>query len=468
MNTVDLLLQGGKVVNNRGVRQADLVIHMGKIAAMLEPGCHRDWILPARETLDISGKFVLPGVIDVHGHHREPGFTHKEDILSATGAAAAGGVTVSVGMPNVNPPPNNLETLREILQLYQRKSIVDYNMNPAATRIDEIPRLAEEGILAFKLFMIRDTGRTYPHMPGIGLHHHGDLYRVFQAVAETGLPLMVHPHDQDLMETLEQEYQGRYGRDYLSYARAFSAHQGIFWDTAVAALLRLQEATGVHLHILHVITPGMIEMIRRARERGSNVTCEVNAWGLFLGGNWEIIEEKGPYALGFFIPPDHLEKIWGALKSGVIDILTSDHTPHTTEEKEVGWKDMWKAPGGTPQIQFYLSLLLDEVNRGRLKLEDAVRILSYRSAEIFGLLPDKGEISVGSDADLVIVDLEKTETLSNEQVLSRCGWTPYHGKTVKGIPELTMVRGKIVARNGKVTAQPGTGRQARPCGAGGS
>ena len=151
---------------------------------------------------------MLPGAIDVHSHHREPGFTHKEDIVTATLAAAAGGVTTSFAMPNVEPPPNTAERLSRMFELYAEAAIVDWNVNPAATVLDELPAMATMGIAAFKVFMVVDTGRSYPHMPGIGVHDHGELYRIFDRVAATGLPLMVHPHDQELMSAIEQTYLG--------------------------------------------------------------------------------------------------------------------------------------------------------------------------------------------------------------------------------------------------------------------
>ena len=193
---VDLLLKGGIVVTEGGgVVRADVAVSGEKIVSITAPGETNQ----AKRVVDIGGLHLLPGLIDMHSHHREPGFTHKEDLITATKCCAAGGVTVSVGMPNVSPSPTTAAILKDIFALYKQKAIVDYNMNPAATVLEEIPRLAAMGILAFKIFMVVDTGRSYPHMPGIGVHDHGKLLSIFQAVQKTGLPLMVHPHDQALM-----------------------------------------------------------------------------------------------------------------------------------------------------------------------------------------------------------------------------------------------------------------------------
>jgi dihydroorotase len=448
----DLLVRGGRVWTPGGIVAADVAVAGEKVAAVAAPGA----LSEAKTTIDASGKFVIPGLVDTHTHHRDPGFTHKEDLTTATRAAAAGGVTLTVGMPNVNPPTTTVERFRTLVEDGRSKAIVDFNHNPSGTDPDEIPKLAAEGCLAFKIFMVKDTGRDYPHMPGIGLHHHGQLFRCFEAVAATGLPLMVHPHDQDLMDELEQRYWRRGDRSPQAYAKAYRDYEGIIWDTAIATLIRFQKAAGTRLHILHMSTPGGLELVRRAKEEGRAVTCEVNPWALFLA-TWENVEKMGPYCLGFWVPDEHVEALWRGIEDGTIDVVGTDHAPHTREEKEIGWQDMWKSPGGEPQIPDYLRLFLDEVNRGRITLDRVVRLAAYNPARIFGVYPRKGVIQPGADADLVIVDLEREETIRNETTYTKVGWTPYHGRKVKGAPVMTLVRGKIVMENGNVLGKPGDG-----------
>ncbi|MBI4482718.1 MAG: dihydroorotase family protein [Acidobacteria bacterium] len=454
MAQVDLLIRGGHVWTPGGFVDLDLAVHQGRIVGLHEPGQVRD----ASEILNADGQHVLPGLMDTHTHQREPGFTHKEDFITATRAAAAGGVTLSVGMPNVNPPTNTAERLQELIAVAKKKVLVDFNHNPAGTIPSEIPKLAKLGCLAYKVFMVRDTGRDYPHMPGIGIDHHGQLLDIFEAVGETGLPLMVHPHDQQLMDTIEQRYWKRGEYDPRAYARAYRDYEGIIWDTAIGLLLRLQKATGTRLHILHMSTPGGLEMVRRAKDAGQQVTCEVNPWAVFLGNSWERVEKMGPYILGFWVPDGHAEELWKGILDGTIDLVGTDHAPHTREEKEVGWENMWKSPGGEPQIQDYLSLFLTEVNAGRIPLDTLVRLTSYNPARIFGVYPRKGTIQVGSDADLVLVDLKQEKVISNQETYTKCGWTPYDGRRVKGVPTCTLVRGKIVMKEGKVVGEPGYGQ----------
>jgi dihydroorotase len=453
----DLAITGGTVVTAGGRTRADVAIRDGRIAAIVEPGTPLD----AVETLEASDKHLLPGAVDVHSHHREPGFTHKEDIVTATSACAAGGVTTSFAMPNVQPPPNTAERLDATMDLYRARAIVDWNINAAGTVPEEIPALAERGIAAFKVFMVVDTGRDYPHMPGIGVHDHGKLLEIFETVGETGLPLMVHPHDQALMTHIEEQFWARGERDALAYAKAYAAHDGIIWDTAAALLLRLQRATGTPLHLLHTQTTGVVEQLRAAKAAGQRVSAELNPWAVFLGNDWKNIERWGSYALSYYVPEKNTEPLWQALRDGTIDLVSTDHAPHTREEKEPGWTDGWKAHTGTPSTQFYVPMFLDAACRGLLSLERVVELVSTAPARVFGL-ERKGRIEVGADADLAVVDLDAELEIRDEIVLSKIGWTPYAGRRVRGVVDTTLVRGRVVYREGQVVGAPGWGRQAVP------
>jgi dihydroorotase len=455
--TVDLVVSGGTVVLPTGRVAADVCIRDGRIAALLAPGAS----VSAASSLDATGKYLLPGLVDVHSHHREPGYTDKEDIVTATSACAAGGVTTTFAMPNVDPPPNTAERLQTMLDLYAEKSIVDYNVNAAGTIPSQIPALAEMGIAAFKVFMVVDTGRDYPHMPGIGVHDHGELFTIFRHVADTGLPLMVHPHDQSLMAAIEQAFWDRGERDFRAYARAYASFDGVIWDTAVALLLRLQRATGTRLHVLHTQTEGVVNLLRAAKGAGQAVSAEINPWALFLGNEWANIERLGSYALSYYVPERNTPILWEALNDSTIDLVSTDHAPHLREEKEPGWTDGWKAHTGTPSVQFYLPLLLDAHARGLISLERIADAVSAAPARLFGL-GHKGRIEIGADADIVVVDLASQHVITDEEVLSKCGWSPYAGRSTNGMVAATISRGDVVFTDGHVVGQPGRGRQAQP------
>ncbi len=334
--------------------------------------------------------------------------------------------------------------------------MIDYNVNASAVLIDEIPELAERCSLAYKLFMVVDTDRSYPHMPGIGLHEHGGLYERMQSVKATGLPLMVHPHDQSLMDSIEKQYSARGERDFRAYAKAYAHDDGVIWDTAVGVLLRLQEATGVRLHLLHTQTHRVVEMLRVAKAAGRPVSLEVNPWCFWLDNDWANIERLGSYALSYYVAPHHAEAVYAGFLDGTVDIMATDHAPHLREEKEPGWT----AHTGTPSTQFYLSLLLTDVAAGKLSYERLADATATRPAKLFGLYPRKGAIRVGADADIVLVDLKKKKTITDAEVLSKCGWSPYAGQKVQGVPVYTFLRGEAIYDDGTFAVRDGFGRQA--------
>jgi dihydroorotase len=456
--TLDVVIRGAKTVFEDGVRDADLGLEGGRIAAVTDAGKAPQ----GKREIDAHGLVALPGLIDMHSHHREPGFSHKEDLAAIGRQCAVGGVTTSVAMPNVSPPPTTTANLDAMLELYRQRAMVDYNVNASGVELAEIPKLAERGILAFKIFMVVDTGRSYPHMPGIGLHKHGELYERMRAVKATGLPLMVHPHDQALMDAIEREYWDRGERDFRAYAKAYAHDDGVIWDTAVAVLLRLQEATGVRLHLLHTQTKRVVEMLRVAKAGGRQVTAEVNPWCFWLGNDWSNIERLGSYALSYYVAPHHADAVYAGFRDGIVDIMATDHAPHLREEKEPGWTDGWKAHTGTPSEQFYLSLLLTDVAAGKLSYERLADATATRPAKLFGLYPRKGAIRVGADADIVLVDPAERRTIRDEDVLSKCGWTPYAGRDIQGLARYTFLRGEAIYDDGRLAVRAGFGRQAVP------
>jgi dihydroorotase (multifunctional complex type) len=454
--SIDRRIAGGTVMAPNGPVVADVLIAEGKIAGLVSAEVGAGFDVP---TEDATGKHVLPGMIDVHVHTREPGYTHKEDIYTTSLQAAAGGVTTMFGMPNLEPPTTTLERLEEVLDLYREKSIVDYNHNPAATDAAEVRRMNDTEIRAYKIYMVVDTGRTYPHPAGTGMHDHGHLLQMMDTIAGSGKRFIIHPHDQALMDYIEGEYLARGENTPEGYASAYAARDGVIWDTAIDVVLRLAEASGCPIHIAHMQTARSIEAVRRAKSRGIDVTCEVNHWAPFLS-TWEDVQQQGPYALSYWVPDEGRAAVWEGLRDGTIDMLASDHAPHTREEKEVGWKEMWSAHTGTPGIQYYYPLALDAAVRGAISLERVVDAAAYQPAKAFGLDTSKGQITVGYDADLVVADLDQPWTITNAGVLSKIGWTNYDGRTISAHVDTTYLRGEPVFENGEVVGKPGQGRLA--------
>jgi dihydroorotase len=457
----DLIVTGGTVYTPDGpVVGGQVCVRGEKIAAInAEP----DASLSAVDVIDARGLLVLPGAIDTHSHHRDPGFTYKEDVTSATSAAALGGVTTSIGMPNVDPPTVTPERYAALIEDQQRRAIVDFNHNPAPTMTEHVHELAQMGALGFKVYMVVDSKRSYPHMPGLGIHDHAHLHRIFEAVADSGRVLMVHPNDQALLHVFEERAWAGGDFSFKNYAYTEAGQGGVVWNVAVAVLLELQRATSAPLHVLHMMNPGMIDLVAHAKDRGGDVTSEVNPFALFLS-DLDAISHLGPFALGRCIPRDWVDALYEAIRDGTIDVLGSDHAPHSIAEKEIGWENMWKAPSGTPQLQHYLPRLLTETKTGRLTIEDVVRITATNPARRFGLYPKKGVLAVGSDADMAIVNMTDPILIRNAEVLSRAGYTPYHGERLIGVPKFTTVRGQVVAAEGVVTVSPGYGDFTPPVG----
>ncbi|NJD27385.1 MAG: amidohydrolase family protein [Chloroflexi bacterium] len=456
----ELIVRSRRILTPEGWRDGAIVVRDGRIAEIAAPENEP----PADRRVDAVDQVVVPGLIDSHVHLRDPGFTDKEDYTSGTRAAAAGGVTTVLDMPNVQPPTTTAERLTAHFANAATKSIVDFGHNAAATIPEEIHGLAAAGATAFKVFMMADVGRDYPHMPGVAVADHATLLQICEQVAATGRPLFVHCHDQSIYELFVQRAWQTWGRDYRSYARAWREGEGLVVDSGVSTMLLLQRETGVRLHILHLSTIGGVRMIAQAKAEGRQVTAEVNPHALFVANSWNNLEKLGPYVLGMWIPDHHAAAIREATLNGIADVIGTDHSPHTLAEKEQGWTDMYATPGGSPIIQHYLSLFLTEVNRGAFTLERVVELCSTAPAKLLDLYPRKGAITPGADADLVVIDMDREMVIRAAESYYKCGWTNLEGRAVKGVPVMTVLRGRVIFEDGEVTAEPGYGQLVRPKG----
>ena len=454
----DLVVKSSIIITPAGRVSGQVAVRDEKIVAILSP----EEGAPAKKTIDAGDSPVIPGLVDTHCHFRDPGYTHKEDYYHGTVAAAAGGVTTVFDMPNVDPPTTTADRLKAHLENAQSKAVVDFGHNASGVVPENIKELAEAGATAFKVWMMKDIGRDYPHPPGTSLTNDAMLYRVFEEVAETGLPLYIHPHNHDLYELFVQRSQEQWGMDFRSYARALRGGNGIVLNTAIATILQMQRSAGTKLHVLHLSTRAGVEMVAEAKAAGRPVTAEANPFAMFVTNDWEKIEKRGPFALGFWVPEEDNPSMWQAILDGTIDVIGSDHGPHTREEKEVGWDDMYTAPGGSPMIEQYLRLMLTEVNSGRLTLERVVEMCSSSPAKLTGFYGKKGAIIPGADADFVVLDMDHEEVLHAADSHYMCGWMSSENLPSKGRPQMTILRGKVIMEDGNVTAARGSGQLLRP------
>lgn len=443
--TPDLLITGGTVVSGEASIAADVAVKDGLVMAVGAPGT-----LPAGvEILDASGQFVLPGAIDVHVHFREPGYTHKEDWESGTAAAAMGGTTTVFEMPNTHPPTRSVTELRQ-KQEAARKAYVDYGIYGllAEDNIGELQGLIDGGVNAFKCFM----GNTFGNLPSPST---GAMLEGFEIIAPSGLRIALHAETASIMAWRQKRLVEAGRNDPLAH---IAARPAVVAAEAVARAAILAEWTGARVHVLHISSALELGPLRDAKARGVDMT----------GGTcpcYLLLDSRDYARLGSVIrvnPPvreaSDSEAIWRALQDGTVDLVETDHAPHTPEEKTK--PVIWEADCGFPGVETQMPLMLNQVSRGRITLEHYVRISAENPAKRFGLWPAKGRIAAGAHADIAIVDMNRTETIRAAALHSKGKITPFEGETVAGVPVHTLVRGRFVQRDRRlVTDAKGHGRQ---------
>ena len=426
-----MLIRQGLVVLPEGLARLDIRTSGEKIAALAEH------LAPeaGEEVIDAGGRLVLPGLIDSHVHFREPGGTHKEDFLTGTQAALAGGVTTILDMPNTQPPTVNRERLAEKAALAAEKAVVDYGFYLGATESNvEEAATASDAAVALKLYMGSSTGSLL-------VTEFAPLYRHFSTFP-LHKPIVVHAEDEQSLKY----FAALHPRDHNHARPALSA------QIAVSRALAIAEKTGRALHIAHTTTARELELIREAKQKGVHVTCEVTPLHLFLS-------EEDQHRLGNFgkvNPPLRSESDRAALWThfDTIDTIATDHAPHTRAEKNQPYE---QAPSGMPGVQTMLPLLLTAASEGMVTLNEIVKRCVVHPARIFGL-KTKGALEIGKDADIVLVNPRVEYELTDEQMLSKCGWTPFAGRTVTGRIEQVFLRGSLACERGRFLLKPGSGK----------
>jgi dihydroorotase len=439
----DLVLRGGTVVTGRGRFRADVAIKDGLVLAVGNAP------VEAREEVDVGGLHVLPGAIDVHVHFREPGYTHKEDWGTGSAAAAMGGTTTVFEMPNTHPPTRSAEELRA-KQEAARKSCVDFGIYGllAEDNLDELEGLIAAGTNAFKCFM----GNTFGNLPSPST---GAMLEGFEIIARHGLRISLHAETASIMAHRQEKLMRAGRNDALAH---LDARPAIVAVEAVGRAAALAEWTGARIHVLHISSAAELVPLAEAKRRGVDVTGETCPCYLLL--------DSRDYArLGSVIrvnPPvreaSDSAAIWEALASGAVDMIATDHAPHTPEEKTR--PVIWQADCGFPGVETQMPLMLNEVSRGRLSLEDYVRLSAENPARAFGLDGAKGRLEPGMHADIAVVDMGRREVIRAASLQSRGKVTPFEGREVQGVPVHTLVRGRFVQRDRRLVAgSAGWGRQ---------
>jgi allantoinase len=441
--TVDIVIKNGVIVLPSGISQSSIIIDDGKIVGIMkssEP--------TADQIIDARGKMVLPGMIDMHVHLRDPGFPERENFESGTRAAAAGGVTTVIDMPNTVPATVTLEAFKEKQAIAKKKSLVDFGFIGGAGEVpkEDIIALTDAGATGFKSFLIA----RFKELAASDY----TLFKHMQLLGELDRPLMVHAENGNMVDKFMEEAVASGRTDPMAHC---DFRPDICEIEAVMRSITLAAETDVHLHICHMSAGGSVDILEWAQTMNQMVTGETSTNYLLF--TKETMQERGPYAK--VDPPlrtkDDQVRLWEALNYGIIDVIASDHAPYTKEEKEMGWNNIYNAPSGGVVIETTLPLMLDAVNNDKIDLERLVDVFSTNPAQMNGLYPKKGDILLGADADIVICDMDKQFQIKGENLHTLQKITPYEDIQGKGMPVMTLVRGKVIFEDEQVAGKPGYG-----------
>jgi len=437
MQTFDLIVRGATVVSHDGIGRADVGARAGRTAAIGDLSG-----ADAAEVVDAAGLHLLPGVIDTQVHFREPGMEQKEDLESGSRAAVMGGVTAVFEMPNTRPTTGTPEAIADKLARARDRMWCDHAFYVGATaenaeQLGELERLP--GTAGVKIFMGASTGDLL-------VADDETLARCLKSIRRR---CAVHAEDEPRLRERRRiaEAAGR-PHAHPEWRDAVSAL------TATERLIRLARALGRRVHVLHITTAAEIEFLARHRDIA---TVEVTPQHLTLVApdcydRLGTLAQMNPPIRG----PEEQAGLWRGIAQGIVDVVGSDHAPHTAEEKAGAYPN---SPSGMPGVQTLLPLLLDHAAKGRLSLPRLVDLTSAGAQRIFGIA-GKGRLNVGYDADYTLVDLAAERTIEESWLASKCGWSPFTGQKVRGWPVATVIRGRLVMRDGELVG-PAQGRPLR-------
>ncbi|WP_332654556.1 dihydroorotase [Brevundimonas sp.] len=422
--TYDLIVRGGEVANHAGRGMADVGVIDGKIAFIGDLSQ-----ASAGDTVDAAGLTVLPGVIDTQVHFREPGLEWKEDLETGSRAAALGGVTAVFEMPNTEPSTTDPEALADKLARARDRMWTDHAFYMGGTHenakyLGELERLP--GCCGVKVFMGASTGTLL-------VADDDGVREVLRHVKRRATF-----HSEDEYRLVERRPLARTG-DWTSHPEVRDPESAIM---STRRLVRLARETGARIHVLHVTTAEEVEFLAHHKDVA---TMELTPQHLTLDGDEAYERLKG---LAQMNPPIrnnyHIAGLWRGIEQGVADVLGSDHAPHTLEEKARPYP---ASPSGMPGVQTLVPVMLTHVANGRLSLDRFIDLTSHGANRVFGIA-GKGRMAEGYDADLTLVDLKEKRVIRHEDMATRSGWTPFDGFEATGWPMATIVRGRVVMRDG--------------------
>jgi dihydroorotase len=428
MKGADLVVSGGTLVTPETIFDGDLRIVNGKI---VELGKN---LAISQNVVDATGLFILPGVIDSHVHMRDPGLTEFEDFGTGTAAAAAGGVTTVLEMPNTLPPVDSTKNVKEKKDRIATKAVIDFGLFGVLhdSNLDQVPDMIKSGVVGLKAFMGPTTGNIPPPSDAT----------VFEALLlsnKFGFPIAFHAENASMIAyyTALVKQMGRVD------ARAHcDSRPAICEIEAINRISFLTLKSQGHGHVVHVSTGEGVKIISEYKKLGASVTCETNPQYLSMTE-----EDQDRYgSLAKINPPlrtsNDRSALWEGIDTGVIDTLGSDHAPHPVERKKE--PNIWDAPSGFIGVETLVPIMMDFVAKGRITLQKLASLTSQNPAMLYKLWPNKGRIGLGADGDLTIVELGKEHFIKAQELHSKQKITPFDGQSVNGVVKYTIVRGNIV------------------------
>jgi allantoinase len=450
----DALVRGGTLVTERAVLRADLGIREGRVAAWLAP----DESAGADEFIDARGLHVLPGVVDAHVHFNEPGRTHWEGFQTGTAAAAVGGTTTVMDMPlNSSPPTLDVASLEIKRAAIAGKAHVDYALwgGIVTDNTASLDALYGAGVVAAKAFMCPSGIDEFPRATD------GVIIEALKIARERNAIVGLHAESADITEHLGDQLVASGRRDARAWAH--SRPPATELEAVQRGLVLASLVPGSRVHFVHLSTAEAVRAVADARRRGIRATCETCPHYLSL--TEDDLDRLGP--IGKCAPPlrtaSEVEALWRVVLAGDVDLIASDHSPSSPEEKQRGDGDIWQAWGGLHGVQTLLATLLAEgVHRRGLSLPALVRLVSGAPAGTYGLWPRKGSLEIGADADMALVDLDREWHLAPEDLRTRHAMSPLLGQALRGRVTATVLRGVTIARDGAIATGSPAGMLVAP------
>jgi dihydroorotase (multifunctional complex type) len=442
---VDSVLTNAKAYLNKEIVDCSIAIENGKIFKI-----GKETQMPnADKKTNLGNMLVLPGLIDVHVHLRDEGKAYKEDFYTGTAAAAAGGFTTVLDMPNNDPVTMSTETLKKRMRIAGSRSIVNIGFySEFPNDLGEVAGIVAQGAVGFKLFMARQVG-------GLNIDDDDALQETFRKVGESGVPVAVHAEDKALLMANEERLKRANRHDAAAFLKAHSERVEI---KAVERLLEVSAQTGVRLHFCHMTTEEGLKAVVETKKSGRNVTCEVTPHHLLLSN----VDYERSGLMLTIMPPlrgeSHIEALWKGVAEGWVDVLGSDHAPHALSEKSAG--SVWDVKVGVPGLETTLPLMLTMVRKNRISLAHVVQLLSEKPAELFNLR-DRSGLAQGRKADLTVVDFKRKFRIDASKFHSKAKYSPFDGWEVQGSPVKTFVNGLLVMDEQGIVAKAGSGEVIR-------